>query len=521
MPLSAARTVRDQRLLTPAEHLGVLVVPPVASLRDSLKRWTKGTFEGVRILDTTLGLLRAELREQLELNTPVVVTGHQPEFIHAGVFAKSVAAHALAEQLGGQAVYVTVDSDVPKRAQITIPQSTAAGLRRVEIAIPATDRRLPYELQPRLPRADWLQFFANIGAIYELRDEALLGTWARAWLTTTEASPAYCDAYERARAACEAALGLDGIRELRISRLCASRAFRCFVAHCLLNAPRVVVDYNAAQAAYRQRHRIRAPGRPVPRLIVDGDTLELPFWVLGPEEPRRRLFITLQDDTIELSTDNRRIGIVERRDLGKAAAHADPWPLEAEGWQLRPRALMLSAFARLFLADVFIHGIGGAQYDEMMEDFVRSSLGIEPAPLGCVSATLHLPLRREGVRRADIAAARQRRRDLRYNPHRHLRNVPEQLLRRREELIRRSDELRADQPGDHVQRSVTFREMRRVNEQILKTDPWRMAEYDQRVRALETQWSLDRIALDREYFFALHAAGTLEELTQRVRAKLR
>ena len=187
---------------------------------------------------------------------------------------------------------------------------------------------------------------------------------------------------------------------------------------------------------------------------------------------------------------------------------------------MRPRALALSAFARLFLADLFIHGIGGAKYDEMMEDFVHDFFGIEPAPACCISATLRLPLPHHAVRAADIAAARHRSRDLRYNPQRHVSHVPPDLLRQRAELLRRDAELRARQPRDHADRRLVYLGLRRVNEQILATDPWRAAEYDQRIQTLEEQGRLDRIALDREYFYALHSEHTLRQLVEAIRRTL-
>ena len=55
------------------------------------------------------------------------------------------------------------------------------------------------------------------------------------------------------------------------------------------------------------------------------------------------------------------------------------WPrLEAEGFKVRTRALTTTLFARLFLADLFIHGIGGAKYDELTDAILRRFYGFEP-----------------------------------------------------------------------------------------------------------------------------------------------
>jgi hypothetical protein len=512
--------IRYERLVTPAEHLGVLVEPAGRELHATLDACRARRFDDVRLLDTTLGALRTQLRARLNLTPPVIVTGHQTEFFHAGVFAKTIAADTLARRIGGQAAFLAVDSDVPKTAQLAVPQVTSRGVRRVEVPIPGCDLGRPFEAQPRAARADWLQFFAGVTSLCEWGDRSLLPAFARAWLTGADASPAYCDALLRAHAATETALGLPGAAALRMSHLCQTPEFRVFVAALLLNARRHAEQYNAAQAAYRQRHRIRARGRPVPPLAIDERGVELPLWAQRPDEPRRRLFAAPREGAIELLADDISLGTLPRDDLARTAVHADPWPLERAGWQLRPRALALSAFARLFLADLFIHGIGGAKYDEVMEESATAFFGVAPVPACCVSATVHLPLPHSNVRLADIAAARHQCHDLRHNPQRHLPGVPDELLQQRAELIRRGLALRAHEPHNHAGRQLVFSELHRLNERLLAADPWRAAQYDQRVHTLATQWQADRVALDREYFYALHLQTTLAELTSAVQHAL-
>ncbi len=506
--------------MTPAEHLDVLVEPATPQLHRLLPDELDVRLDGVPLLDTTLGALRRQLRAQLHLAGPLILTGHQAEFFHAGVFAKTIAAHALVARVGGQAAFLLVDSDIPKTRQLAVPQVTSRGVRRVEVPIPGCDPQRPFESQPRVSRADWLQFFASITSLFELGDRSLLPIFARAWLTTKQPDPPYCDALARAQAAVEEALGLTDVRELRMSQLSQTPAFRAFAAAMLLDAHRCAAQYNAAQTACRLRHRIRSRGRPVPPLTVTDQAVELPFWLVRHGESRHRLFAATRGEQIELLADDRPCGELRRDELAHAAASATPWPLERAGWTVRPRALALSAFARLFLADLFIHGIGGAKYDEMMEEFARGFFGVAPAPACCVSATLRLPLPHSHLRRTDVAAARHQSRDLRYNPQRHLHGVPAKLLQQRAALVGQGLDLRLHRPREHARRRLVFRELRRVNEQMLGTDPWRAAQYEQRAQTLEAQWRLDQIALDREYFYALHPQATVAQLVSAVRQAL-
>ena len=66
---------------------------------------------------------------------------------------------------------------------------------------------------------------------------------------------------------------------------------------------------------------------------------------------------------------------------------------------LRPRALMTTLFLRCFLADGFVHGIGGGIYDRLTDQIIRDFLRIEPPAYAIATATLHLPLP-ETVRRS-------------------------------------------------------------------------------------------------------------------------
>ena len=57
-----------------------------------------------------------------------------------------------------------------------------------------------------------------------------------------------------------------------------------------------------------------------------------------------------------------------------------------------PKALLLTALARIGFADLFVHGLGGARYDVVMEEWMSNWLGIELTNTVTVSADLRLDL---------------------------------------------------------------------------------------------------------------------------------
>jgi hypothetical protein len=508
------------RLVVPQGHYGVLVEPDAAGIRACLARDAAARYDAVPILDTTLGALRARLRRRLDLAGPVILTGHQAGFGHAGVFAKTVAADALAAGAGGVTVFLTVDSDVPKSRQLAVPRVEGNQLQRVFVDVPGCDPRLPSEWQAEVGVDQWAGFFARVRSLWSGSDDSLLQTFADGWLAAARPKPGFCDGMIAAHAAVEKTLDLARARDVRASQLCTTPEFRAFVAHLALRASAFAAQYNQAQRAYRQRYGVRNVHRPAPALRVGADRVELPFWVARRGQPRRRLYVADRGDVVEFFADDEQIGVLRKARLAQAEYQQDPWPVETDGWHLRLRALTLSAFVRLLLADLFVHGIGGAKYDRMTEDFVQRFFGIELSPMCCVSATMHLPLPQHGVSQEDVRAARWASRDIRYNPQRYLANLPRDRLDCREELIQESATLKATRPRDHAVRARVFHEVRRLNGKLLRCDPTRADDLDRRARQLEEQWRQDRVALDREYFFALHRHSDMERLVERVRSHL-
>jgi hypothetical protein len=73
-------------------------------------------------------------------------------------------------------------------------------------------------------------------------------------------------------------------------------------------------------------------------------------------------------------------------------------------------------YARLMLSDLFIHGIGGAKYDELTDLIIRRFFGIEPPAYVTATATFRLPIERPEVTPGDVQQAASRLRELRYRP---------------------------------------------------------------------------------------------------------
>lgn len=505
------------RLQTPRTPLGLLFEPdPAAQLNAAQAAHAHPPTAD--LLNTTIADLRAELRASLPLRGPVVATGHQVEFSHAGVWAKEVAVAALAEQLDGTPLHLIADSDTPKAPALKTFEYVDAELVKHLLTLPGLDLERSTEVQPRLETAAWRRVFAEAAERLPDASDTYLPLVRAVWDRHPAPQFDFTELMTAGRRAVENELGLGAIQQVCMSTLAQTRAFRSYAAYLLLNARPFAEAYNAAQQRYRQRHKLRNAARPVPALTIAGPRVGLPLWVLPPDGPRRHLYVRDDGDRIHLDGDGVCVGTLDKDLLADVDNHAAPWPIEEAGWRLRPRALILSSFARLFLADLFVHGIGGAKYDELTADFVQDCFQIAPAPDACVSATAYPPVETTGVTGAELRAAEHAARDVRFNPQRYLPEIPPRLRERRETLILRSKALRGQGPRYATMRREVFENIRATLSDILATAPQTVAALDERVTTLRAARQRDTQRLDREFWFALLPRPMLDELTARIRA---
>lgn len=97
---------------------------------------------------------------------------------------------------------------------------------------------------------------------------------------------------------------------------------------------------------------------------------------------------------------------------------------EDRGIKLRTRALVTTLIARLLASDLFIHGIGGARYDEVTNHLIHEFFGQTPPQFMAVSGTLHLPITADLPADGEITQWKQRLRGLIYHGESYLGEVP-------------------------------------------------------------------------------------------------
>lgn len=449
----------------------------------------------------------------------LVVPGHQPALYHPGVWAKNFAAAGIARRLGGAALNLIVDNDLYSRPAIDAPGGTREEPRKEPIAFDAPQRPRPWE-RARVKDAGAFRGFAG-RAGRQMRGWGVDALVEQAWPAACERltlGGSIPECLTAARHSVEAAWGLHHL-ELPMSRLCESEPLLRFAAHLLAQLPRFSEVYNGALAEYRRLYRIKSRNHPVPPLGAEGEWLEAPFWVWRDDAPyRRRVFarqgvkeMTLADDaghvfaTLPLSPA-----------MDACCAVEVLRSLPSQGVRFRTRALTTTLFARLFLADSFVHGIGGAKYDEMTDRVIARFFGVEAPAYATVSASLYLPF----AEAFDVTAEDERRlagllRDLELNPQRHVARgldaEADRLLDEKAALVAEQDAARAAQRVSRAGRRARspenarrFRRLLDVTKRLAGFAASQRRRVEEELAEVRRARGANRVLASREFSFVLY-----------------
>jgi hypothetical protein len=364
---------------------------------------------------------------------PIIMGGHQPELFHPGVWLKNAALDAYARQVGGTALNLVVDTDRCGRVTVPVPVGTPESARMEEVPFDAFTVEAAWEERPVID----LECFASFGdraarLLAPLVPRPILRAWWPLAVARAKASHRLGLGLAQARHMLEERFGLDTL-ELPVSEMMRLPTVMVFVGWLLAHARRLHDAYNEALAEHRRERRIRGHGRPMPDLAVrhdaSGEWIEVPWWMWSREDPRRRrVFASTSTPGMLVLSDMEtlRIELPITPETSPSKWIDALSRMEEHAIRLRPRAIVTTLVSRLLVADVFVHGIGGAAYDAITDAVVRRLVGSDPPRHAVVSGTLRLPLGESfpGLETADpaaaLAAARATLRDFRYHPECHL-----------------------------------------------------------------------------------------------------
>jgi hypothetical protein len=426
----------------------------------------------------------------------VLCTGHQPVLCHPGIWVKYL---AMARQVppDGVGLNLIVDSDAVEEVAADVPGEDGRLYRaRVVLASAAPD--VPAEVMPAPSAGEWRAFAAEIDAhLRTIDDPAVLEGWVRAREVPPPPSHAGL-----AGAVTALRRRLEGPRpylDLPVSALADLPAFRRFAMAILRDARRFAQVHNTCLGACRVHYGLRTAAQPFSDLAVEGDLVETPFWYVAAS---RRWPLFVEPGAGRLVAADQVVG----------ALPEDPSERAFAGMAIRPRALTLTAFARLVVADMFVHGVGGARYDCATDAVIRAFFGVSPPEYATVTATLFLPFETGGSREAERQRLRRALLDLQHNPDRHLpqkTGAHTSLVAEKWNLIRGLE----DSAGlSRRERRAATQRIREINRLLQVAVAGQMEEVQEALRRLDRHQEDAEVTAYRGYPFLLFPVEAVERL---------
>lgn len=426
----------------------------------------------------------------------VIATGHQPIWHHCGLWIKNVACSRLARSVHATAVHVVLDHDVCDTA-MAVPRRRADGTwYRQWLDIEPEAHGLA--LEDRQPHgATTAQFLDDVVRLHpepfctEIWNGCGLGNAAR-W----DAFGSVAEVVVYLQALLNAAFGLDNLLYLPVSQLCTSEAFMDFLVSIVSNAMDFATCYNEALAARCGRFEAVGPLTIRP-LAMDRrrQQTELPFWLVRSDGTRTPLVVR-QDRTGPLTA-----------------------LLRAGRRRLRPKAVPLTLFLRRYLADWFIHGLGGATYEPVVDHVMRAYYGVGVPDYGVVTCTVLLPWCRPGDRGAPHLG------QLRHHLH-HVLHNPEQCLnasqhdaeqmRRLADRKQRAIARAGDRRLSRDRRKAAWASVSTINQRLRRSATDAITRLEEAIAHAERRQASQAACDSREYFFGLFPRAALRTLADTV-----
>jgi len=420
--------------------------------------------------------------EEKICSTPqyIIQTGHQPVFFHPGIWIKNIILNELIKSplpdksLG---LNIILDNDICKDLNLSLPVLSSNGnlkLEKVNFLSSALTPNLPFEEYP-CPSLEMIAKF-NWDIIHRLKsleseNEDILNNFKN-FAHCLENSFRFCSRNHK-RANLGEFLGLarrlyeqeiePAYLEIPFSQICDSDEFLSFFLEITKNIESFSKIYNNKLDEYRTLFKIRNRAHPSPNLIIKENLIEVPFWIWREGDQRRKIFILREEERNYLYNDSYGKIFLIKKDGLKALSSLKTL-LKERGLKIRPKALLLTLYNRLFISDLFIHGLGGAKYDLVTDEIIREFFKVEPPHFLVASCTLYLNFKSSpGTSDSKISALKKKIRDLEFNPERY---VDELSLIKKEEIHIRELAEKKTELIKKIRKVLTSAEKRKISEEI-------------------------------------------------------
>ncbi|MBE7545745.1 MAG: hypothetical protein HS127_01065 [Planctomycetia bacterium] len=455
---------------------------------------------------------------------PIILTGHEPIFYHPGIWIKNHLAYYLAEKLKGISINLIVDSDSCKADFVYVPcfSEESASIQKVSF-VEGRETQAYEEIS--LERIEVIERFKDkVDALLRKNNHddvknTVKGMQIMFDCFMYQIRHAYQQGckdmtglFTAARKGMENAFGIKNL-EIPVSLMCNTKGFYSFFLHILYNAKQFAEIHNEKLKDYRNTQAISSKANPVPDLEIHDTLVELPFWIWEKGGARNKCYARYDGGSIIVTNGNQmELALKKDEDPQKIISRLrslESYPLHPI--KLRPRAITLTMFSRLFLSDVFIHGIGGSKYDVITNAIMKDFFHINPPKYITTTTTLFLPVKTQDIDVKTLPVLQKELNDMRTNPERHASEKTRQnplflkMVEGKRALI---EKMRG---SDKEKRSQLFHQIKELNASMFKRITNEFGNRQRKLAAVKEKMACNEVAKCREYPIGIFPFNTLHD----------
>lgn len=422
---------------------------------------------------------------KLVCDRPIIATGHQAFVWHPGILAKDIAAAVAAEHFQAQTLHLVVDQDVHPSLTLDLPAvcTDSGELAIRELSLGTHD---PAAWDVPTGYAEPLDAETLHRAANHARD-AEIPTLAEELRTL--AGYTYASLAEQ--------LGALTVRLMQpwtgpmplmlVSDLVGWQPYEQLIADMLADARRCVRCYNRAAAAH--------PQAGMTPLGAMREVVELPLWAVRAGQSRQTVWADLSD----------RAGLL---------VFKDGQPVDRDVWLILPRALTLTAVMRSSGCGLFIHGLGGGEYERITEQWWREWQEQTLSPMAVVTADVRLQWDETVV---PVADAEQLRRAIWFAHH--LPHNVDRVLGLEGPLAQAKRQVlqRMAQSNDRPEKAGLFERLHEINDALCDAHAEAVEDAEQRVESARQGLRNRMLARRRDWPFVTYPSTSLEALVAEIR----
>ena len=443
----------------------------------------------------------------------IIETGHSPILAHPGVMIKHGLVNSIAKKVDGVGINMVVDNDACHDDYLNIPNINGPDSSVERIEFISGLYNLAFEEIRYTDSAQLTAFKESVLKVLHSPDmKKTFEDFINPVIRLSGETLGFTDLFTCARHAFLLRFGIGNL-EVPVSLISETEPFLNFFLHITANARSVVNIYNAKLGEYRRLKKISSRANPLPDLMEKGYVVELPFWVWCEGEPRKSLYASAADNSrISVICEDK---IIEHFDFGENSSSSENLnrlgDLISKGIKIRPKAIVNTMYSRMFLSDLFIHGIGGAKYDLVTDEIIREFFGVEPPAYATVSATLHLPYKPFNVSNDDVTALKHVIKDMGYNPDKYASGeIMEDAGMK--SMVSEKKELIAGEAHNSEEKHRAFERLKELNDLMKEEIRPLVEEKENELEDLEKRLKYNSIVTNREYPFCIYPESILGEL---------